>query len=79
MIGVVLGATYNENTAYWYYAWIAKYQRGTGKLRRQSSHSFSVMKYGYEEAFRMAVKKRFKGIGKPAPTGLILPEKPDYL
>lgn len=79
VIGVVLGATYRESTEFWYYAWIAKYQRGTGKLRRQTSRSFSVNKYGYEEAFWMAVNERFKGIGKPVPTGLRLPKKPDYI
>lgn len=41
---------------------------------RQRNVSFSVRKYGYEGAFRRALKARCGAIGRPLPRGIAIPE-----
>jgi hypothetical protein len=40
------------------HSWVATWQEGTGKKRRQKNAYFSINKYGDEKAKRLAVRKR---------------------
>jgi len=50
--------------------WVANYRVGPDDCRKTQRVSFSIDAHGYETAFHLAVKARYKGIGKPVPRGL---------
>ena len=49
-----IGVSYSEKD----HAWVATWQEGVGKRRRQRNAYFSINKYGEAKAKRFAVKKR---------------------
>lgn len=78
IVGVTLVSTCstigNDN-----YAWLARYQVGAGNKRRQSCQSFAINKYGYQEAFRLAVVVRCNKTGQSLPKTIKAPRKPKYV
>ena len=49
-----IGVSYSEKD----HSWVATWQEGAGKRRRQKNAYFSINKYGEAKAKRMAVSKR---------------------
>ncbi|MEX2131127.1 MAG: AP2/ERF family transcription factor [Pseudohongiellaceae bacterium] len=49
-----IGVSYSEKD----HSWVATWQEGAGKKRRQKNAYFSINKYGEAKAKRLAVKKR---------------------
>lgn len=54
-------------------AWRTKVVLRRGDKMRVATAKFSVMRYGYAEGFRLAVRQRFEWIGLPCPKKLALP------
>lgn len=57
------------------YSWIASFMKN-GKQHKQS---FSIREYGYERAFRNAVRCRYENTGRKAPGRIMIPAAPRSL
>jgi hypothetical protein len=56
VVGVSITCTHRgKNTLY---SWSARYQSGLGRRRKQVNRVFSILRFGYEEAFRKALRER---------------------
>lgn len=67
VVGVHLNKLSNNGNSYFY--WTSSIMRD-GK---QTHQMFSIKKYGYDKAFLMAVKARYKYVGTPIPKGVKAP------
>ncbi len=51
-----------------------QWQFGPISNRKSKTRHFSIDAYGYGKAFRMAVRARYEGLGKPVPRGIKVPD-----
>ena len=71
VVGVSLQKT-ERATGFLQYGWSARFmQKG-----RQRNRTFSIQKYGYEEAFKLAVKCRYDMTERQTPKGIKAPKPP---
>lgn len=69
VVGVSLQKT-ERDTGFLQYGWSARYmQKG-----KQRNRTFSIQRYGYEEAFRLAVKCRFESTERKVPRTIQVPK-----
>ena len=74
IVGVHLGHTKKDDKIY--YAWIASFMNEHGEQRHKH---FSIHTYGWSQAFKMAVKCRYRRLGKYMPRNLVVPPIPKHI
>ncbi len=70
--GVGFHRDVNDSGEYVYF--YAQWRVGPSHRRKAERLCYSIEKYGYDKAFRKAVRKRCEMIGKPVPRGLKVPD-----